>query len=242
MRVECAVEQINYLSADVRQLLLKPPRSVPPFKAGQYLELILPDRKCAFSIASMPNEPLFQLHIKPTPDSEDSTIIEALLDNPPDSLTVEYPLGECFLDNCPNRPIILIAASTGITQMKSLLGFLQEQKFRKNVFLYWGVLLEDDLYLHHDLLMLAQEWRYFHYIPVVSEITRSSSWQGKTGLVGNTVLADIEDLNTHLIYISGSPAMVYGTLDNFVQKGFDETNMHSDVFSFAPRQLTNCLL
>ena len=239
MRVECAVEQINYLSADVRQLLLKPPRSVPPFKAGQYLELILPDRKCAFSIASGPNEPLFQLHIKPTPDSEDSTIIEALLDDPPVSLTVEYPLGECFLDNCPDRPIILIAASTGITQMKSLLEFLQEHTFKKNVFLYWGVLLEDDLYLHHDLLMLAEEWRYFHYIPVVSEITRSPSWQGKIGLVGNTVLADIEDLNAHLIYISGSPAMVYGTLDNFVQKGFDEANMHSDVFSFAPRKLAN---
>ena len=235
MRIECQVHQIKNLSTDVRQLVLKPSQPIPSFEAGQYLELILPDRKCAFSIASVPSDPLLHLHIKPTPDSEDSTIIEAMLNDPPGSLSVEYPLGDCFLDHCPDRAVILIAASTGITQMRSMLGYLKEQEFNKDIFLYWGVLEQDDLYLHSELLALAEKWRHFHYIPVVSDIARSPFWQGKAGLVGNVVLADFDDLNSHSIYVSGSPVMVYATLDNFVEEGFQENNMHSDVFSFAPR-------
>ena len=235
MRIECQVHQIKKLSTDVRELVLKPSQAIPSFKAGQYLELVLPDRKCAFSIASVPSDLLLHLHIKPTPDSEDSTIIEAMLNDPPESLLVEYPLGDCFLDQCPDQAIILIAASTGITQMRSMLGYLKEHDFKKDLFLYWGVLEEEDLYLHNEFLALAENWQYFRYIPVVSEMTGSPSWQGKTGLVGNAVLTDFDDLNGHSIYISGSPGMVYATLDSFVLQGFQENNMHSDVFSFAPR-------
>jgi CDP-4-dehydro-6-deoxyglucose reductase len=68
---------------------------------------------------------------------------------------------------------------------------------------------------------------------VVSQET--DLWQGRTGLVSEAVTADIAQLNAFKIFVSGSPAMVYGTLDHFVGNGFQPEKMQSDVFSYAPR-------
>ena len=85
---------------------------------------------------------------------------------------------------------------------------------------------------------LCHEWHErdpnFHYIPVVSDPNSSPNWTGRTGLVGEAALEDFEDLNLNVI-VGGSPGMVYGTLDMFLARGFEEANMQSDVFSYAPR-------
>ena len=103
------------------------------------------------------------------------------------------------------------------------------------VFLYWGVLADSDLYLDELCKAWAQENKAFEYIPVVSEPDTSPNWSGRTGLVGNSVLEDFEDLANVMVYVSGGPGMVYATLDSFVAHGLSEANMYSDVFSYAPR-------
>lgn len=45
----------------------------------------------------------------------------------------------------------------------------------------------------------------------------------------------ISDLKALHVYASGSPAMVYGTLDALVEAGMDAHQMRADVFAYAPR-------
>ena len=45
-------------------------------------------------------------------------------------------------------------------------------------------------------------------------------------------LADLKALH---VYASGSPAMVYATLDALVDAGMDAHQMRADVFAYAPR-------
>ena len=238
MQYQCPIESISYFNGDTRKVVLAfPDGGHPEFKAGQYLEVILPadGKKCPFSIASAPGFMTgIELHVRPTPDSDDSAQIEKLLDERA-TLTVEMPKGDCFLEQAPDGPLLMLAASTGVTQMKSIIKHLLPAGLAHPVYLYWGVLIEDDLYLSDFMNGLAAQHPNLHYIPVVSEPDRSPGWQGRTGLVGEVALEDISDLSDLTVYVGGSPGMVYATLDTYVERGLPKAKMFSDVFSYAPR-------
>lgn len=231
----CSIRSIEYFNHDTRKVVLDVPADARvSFHAGQYLELHLPEKKCPFSIASSPHEDgLIELHIRPTPGSDDSRQIEDMLDSASE-LTITIPKGDCFLTEVPGRPMILIAASTGVTQMKSIIEFALHQGLTHPVALYWGVVSDSDLYMND----LCQSWtrnNLVRYVPVVSEPETSPSWTGRTGLVGDAALEDHDDLTDVLVFVGGGPAMVYATLDRFVERGMPEGSMKSDIFSYAPR-------
>jgi CDP-4-dehydro-6-deoxyglucose reductase, E3 len=237
-RLNCAIKSIDYYNSDTRRIFLEvPENSEIEFKAGQYLEMVLPDKKYPFSIASSPDvKGSIELHVRPTPNSEDSVAIENLLDSGVSHIEIEFPKGDCFVEQQPENPFILIAASTGVTQMKCIMEFLIPREIKQPVYLYWGVLTDKDLYLHDLFSDWASVHTNFHYTPVISEPDTSPDWTGRTGLVGNAVLEDMSDLSNVTVLISGGPAMVYGTLDSFVERGMPEESMISDIFSYAPRQ------
>ena len=235
-RLTCNIRSIGFFNQDTRKVLLEIPSGEDvSFCAGQYLEIILPTKKCPFSIASAPSlKGAIEIHVRPTPNSDDSVQIEKLLDAG-EPLTIELPKGNCFISTAPENPLILIAASTGITQMKSLIEHLLSIGFTCPIHLYWGVLKDSDLYLSPLCESWVRENPQIHYTPVVSELALSPDWKGRTGLVGVVALEDFQDLRDVTVFVSGGPAMVYATLDAFVAKGMPEANMHSDIFSYAPR-------
>ena len=220
------------ITPSVRRLTLIRPGHAEPFYAGQYLALVIDEVSYPFSIANAPETNLLELHIAATPNSAESDRIEQYLNADPATLDIEYPLGSCYLAALPNKPVILIAAATGITQMKSLLDWLTSASFAEQIYLYWGVRTPDDLYI--DAVFKEQaNLGALHYVPVVSE--PDAQWCGREGLVGEAVSQDLKQLNDYQIFVSGSPAMVYGTLDHFISQGFDPAQMRSDVFDYAPR-------
>mgnify|MGYP006116316099 CR=1 FL=1 len=238
IELTCPIAHISYFNSDTRRIILDFPANVDvTFSAGQYLEIILPDGKhCPFSIASPPARTGgVELHIKPTPDSDDSTVIEALLDDHSD-LTIQLPKGDCVVETAPGNPIVLIAASTGITQMHSIIEHLAGFALDQPIALYWGVLVDADLYLTETCEGWARKFTDFHFVPVVSEPEQSPTWEGRTGLVGDIALEDLSDLTHTNVIVSGSPGMVYAVFDAFVARGMPERNMTSDVFSYAPRK------
>jgi CDP-4-dehydro-6-deoxyglucose reductase len=231
--ITCPIRSVKNLNHDTRQILLDTVSGLD-FKAGQYLEVISGTRRFPFSIASAPTQsPILELHVRPTPDSADSDEFKALLDEAKE-LTIAAPKGDCIVEEAPDKPLVMLAASTGVTQMKSIIEHLLEKGLPHPTYLYWGVVSDQDLYMGD----LCHEWHErdpnFHYIPVVSDPNSSPNWTGRTGLVGEAALEDFEDLNLNVI-VGGSPGMVYGTLDMFLARGFEEANMQSDVFSYAPR-------
>jgi len=224
----------DFLAADVRRLILEKPEQIPNFYAGQYLQLIVDDQRFPFSIASTPQTNQLELHIKPTEGSADSLMVEQYLNEKPASVDFTYPHGNCYVDGVPERSVILIAAATGVTQMRSIALWLLAQPEAPTVSLFWGTLTPEELYLSDELESLAASNHRFQYCPVVSQ--GSSAWRGRQGLVVNAAIEDCEDLSSADIYISGSPTMVYGTLDRLVEQGVDADRVSADVFDYAPRQ------
>ena len=232
MGLACQVLVNAALQNGVRRLVLSLPEPLSAFSAGQYLSLTVGEKAFPFSIANAPGADHLELHIKATENSADSALVEQFLDGHPSSVTIAYPLGNCFLNQLPEQPVILIAAATGITQIKSLFDWLITQQYAQKVHLYWGVVTPEELYLD-DYFKTAAAGPNITYTPVVSR--EDTNWLGRTGLVGEAVQHDLKNLNDHLIFVSGSPGMVYGTLDLFTATGFDAKNMRSDVFDYAPR-------
>jgi CDP-4-dehydro-6-deoxyglucose reductase len=229
--ISCQVTTNEAMQNGVRRLVLSLPVAAS-FCAGQYLLLTVGDRAFPFSIANAPGGKHLELHIKATEDSPDSALIEQFLNDHPPSVTIEFPLGQCFLSQVPSQPVIFIAAATGITQIKSLFDWLTPQPGAQKVHVYWGVVTPEDLYLD-DYFKAAAGHANITYTPVVSHDHKT--WAGRVGLVGEAVQQDIKNINDHLIFVSGSPGMVYGTLDHLTATGFDPEKMRSDVFDYAPR-------
>ena len=233
-RWSARVLEHDFLAADVRRITLEKPEQAPNFYAGQYLQLIADNQRFPFSIASAPQTNQLELHIKPTKGSADSLTVEQYLDQKPASVDFTYPHGKCLVDSVPECPVILIAAATGVTQMRSIALWLLAQPEAPKVSLFWGTLTPEELYLSDELESLATSNHRFQYFPVVSQ--SGSTWSGRQGLVVNAAIEDCEDLSSADIYISGSPTMVYGTLDRLVEQGVNADRVNADVFDYAPRQ------
>ena len=231
------VEEIHQAGSDVYRIALESEKGfIPQYFAGQYLEIVLGNGQAsAFSIASAPvhQQESIELHIQKLSNSQNSDLLFEQLHN--GQVSVRMPSGNCFLpQKLPDTPLIFIAAGTGFAQMKSMVEYCLNQQHSEEIHLYWGARTPSDFYMPY----LPVQWsaRGVHYHPVVSDAVNDDDWCGRHGLLYEAILADQDKLLCGNIYLSGSPQMVYTTVDVMVDAGFDRNKMHSDVFDYAPRQ------
>jgi len=237
MLVNCLVTLCTPLNGSVYRLVLQPGEECAlSFKAGQYLNIERTDgTRSPFSIASSPDADSLELHI----DRHDSTeaIIQQALNEK--TIKVELPLGDCHLPTPLSfesaAPVILVAASTGYSQMQSILLKLFNSSLSNPIHLYWGAKRADGFYMLEQLQEWQQQHPNFHFTPVVSDASEECQWQGREGFLHNIIVEDFDNLQNAEVYIGGSPLMVYATLDVLVSHGLPEQQAYSDVFHYAPR-------
>jgi len=237
----CNIVSIEKLNHDVYQVKLLLPESAQEvsYSAGQYLDLYLANGKSAsFSIGSAPEAGLaLELHIRHNPESEMSNaLIEHLLNQP--SIDAEVGKGNATIqasDFNNEDTVILAAASTGFSQVKSVVEHLLAQGAKNEIHIYWGVRVASDLYWS----LLPEKWAAEHanitFHPVISDPTDECEWTGRTDLLPAAVLQDFSGFAGVKMLASGSPAMVYALLDACESKGMQEAQLVSDVFAYAPR-------
>lgn len=209
------------------------------YRAGQYLDILLPEgKKASFSIASAPDQGRdLELHIRQVPGSEFNAMILSYLQANP-KVEVELPKGDVNLSMAEVRPetrFVFAAASTGFAQIKSMVEHLLANQAGNRIDIYWGARMEADLYLEKLPQQWAHEHANVHFVPVVSEPENSPGWTGRTGLMPDAIAEDLDTADNLSVYACGSPGMVYALLDRLAEKGVAEQQIHSDVFAWAPR-------
>ncbi|WP_028241473.1 CDP-6-deoxy-delta-3,4-glucoseen reductase [Stutzerimonas azotifigens] len=229
--LSCQVQSCTPVGGHVFRVRLLAPAGRPPrYHAGQYLLLQRPDGEfAAFSIASAPQAGR-ELELHMLARDEAGRALIAYLERQ-GHVRVKLPFGDTHLADLPSGPLVLIAAGTGMAQMQSLIDYCRATGFAHPVHLYWGVRQPEDFYrLEHWADWQAQSNLFLHQ--VVSDVC---GWDGRCGLLHEAVRQDFPDLKPLHVYASGSPAMVYGTLDALVEAGMDAHQMRADVFAYAPR-------
>lgn len=227
----CQVISIEDLGGDVCRVQLRTPAGKPlRYHAGQYLLLERFDGELsAFSIASAPQEGrILELHILVREQSS-RALVEHLRQQR--IARIKAPLGDCRLPRLPERPLVMIAAGTGLAQMQSLTEHCLHEGFSLPLHLYWGVRQPEDFYQ-------APHWQRWQQQPNVylhQVVSDQPEWDGRQGMLSEAVCEDLAALADYDIYLCGSPPMVYGTLDALLAAGAVEEQIHSDVFAYAPR-------
>lgn len=208
------------------------------FRAGQYLQVILPDgQRRAFSMANAPHESDgAQLHIRHVPGGHFSMgLLPGLKAG--DTLQLELPHGDFWLREDSERPLLMVAGGTGFAPIKSIIDHLVRRKIARPLALYWGSRQPEGLYAPEVIAKWQQALPGLRYEPVISDVATGASWHGRMGLVQEAVLADQTDLSGHDVYACGAPAMVAALRRACVeQRGLPEGRFFSDAFvSQAPR-------
>jgi CDP-4-dehydro-6-deoxyglucose reductase, E3 len=229
------VQKKESLSHDVIRLYLKLPEvERMQFRAGQYIDILLPDgRKRSFSIANAPHDDaLLELHIRHV-DGGDFTgyVVDELHEK--DILRIEGPHGSFFLREEANRPLIFMAGGTGFAPIKGIIEHALAEGINQPMHLYWGVRSAKDLYLDELPLKWAKHLPHFHFIPVFSQAEENSTDNVRHGYVHDAVIKDFPSgLADYDIYASGPPVMVHAGFDAFKTHGLMENRYFSDAFEF----------
>ncbi|MCY1498158.1 Terephthalate 1,2-dioxygenase, reductase component 2 [compost metagenome] len=229
-KLACQVTLCQPVGGDVWRVRLRAPAGKPPrYHAGQYLLIDREDGSSAFSLASAPHEGRdLELHILAREGNALLLVEQLQLGG---MVGVQLPFGDAHLADLPDGPLVLIAAGTGMGQMHSLIEHCRAQGFAHPVHLYWGVRRPEDFYeLPH-----WQQWQGVPNLHLHQVVSDPCDWPGRHGLLHEAVCEDFADLRGLTVYASGSPAMVYGTLDALVEAGMDAHQMRADVFAYAPR-------
>lgn len=232
------VQTMEKLTNDVMVMFLQLPASERlQFVAGQYLEFILKDgKRRAFSIANAPHDATtIELHLRLVAGGQFTNYV--FNEMPAKAIVrIEAPLGTFYLREDSQKPVIFVAGGTGFAPIKGIIEHMLHNKIQREIILYRGGRTQGDLYMD----ALCQRWAEFvpnfTYIPVLSEApAEAASWQGRTGLVHQAVLADYPDLSAYQAYVCGAPGMVEVAHQTFVAQGLNADEFFSDAFTFAPK-------
>lgn len=239
--VKCQVLTVERLKGHVYQVDFQLPAGKQPgFFPGQYLALQLPgkEEESYFSIASRPGLRQLSLHIQADPHLVSAIEVIAYLESCVEqklSATLSLPYGEACLTTIPDKPLILIAAGTGFAQMKSIVEYLFECQFRQPVSLYWGVRKEEDMYLQELAQTWSQDHEKFTFVPLFADI-ENIQVNDHHNQLSDAVLVNQHDLSDAMVFVSGSPKLVFSAMDALVEAGLPEKQFFSDVLAYAKRE------
>lgn len=231
--LSCRVAKVEHLARDIRRIFLRT-TSVKrlAFKAGQYIDILLPDgQRRSFSIASMPsNNAFIELHIRMVDGGKFS---HDILDNLTADTTLNIcgPFGNLYLRENSRRPIIFMAGGTGFSPIKAIIEHALARGITRPMHLYWGARTKNGFYLD----TLVNEWTvnypHFTYTPIMSEPLHDARQEKRDNPV-NAIIADYPNLSDHEIYASGPPTMISTGYAAFVAQRLSPENFFADHFEF----------
>lgn len=239
--ISCQITSLTSLTEHVYKVLLKPSEKID-FIAGQYLNFVMSEEdKRPFSIASSPNSDLIELQIGAfVADSYPMQVIDRLKSSQENNqtVTIEMPLGDAQLRTESERPLLLLAGGTGFSYIKSMFEYLAEQKSQRQILVYWGLREESAAYELEKTAEIIATLPHAKFIPVIEnvsenrEFTAADVWQGKSGLVHQAAMQDIENLAAYDIYLAGRFDMVGAIRTDFVKHGAVLEHMYADAFAY----------
>lgn len=236
----CLVEEVEDLTPDVFRVQMEGRPEAVAHAPGQYLELRLDDETWVpFSIANAHGgDGMIELHIQHWPERENSARMRELV-QVSSRLTLRLPGGDCALDPDSTRPLLLIAAGTGFSQMKAISEAALAQNPGRQIDLWWAARERRQLYLERLPVEWAEAYPGFRFHPV-TELAPEEPWAGE-GVIGHRGRIDealaegLDDVSGQDVYLSGSPGMVYACVDVLASLGLSPSRTFSDVFAYAPR-------
>jgi len=239
-KFRAVVERITSLTHDIKELKLKllEPEEIE-FKAGQYVQLIIPPYgkasesvMRAYSISSPPSQnDAIELIIRKVPGGIATTYI---FEHMEEGEKIEFvgPVGEFYL-RPTNARIIAIAGGSGMAPIKSIIMDMYEKGIEREIYFFFGARSKADLF-HLDCYdELQKKYPYLHFVPALSDPKPEDEWDGEVGLVTEVAEKYLKSLPPadQEGYLCGSPGMISACVKLLTRYGVDESRIYYDKFA-----------
>lgn len=229
--VKAKLYRVRMAAPDVAVVDLRFPAGVKvPFKAGQYLQVLLDgEAPRSFSMANTPRaSDAAQLHVRVLQGGLFGARILPTL-QPGSEVQVELPFGDFHLRE-GDSPVLLVAGGTGFAPIQAILEEALPKQRHRSFTLYWGARQADGLYALEQVRKWEQRHPNFRFVGVVSD--GEAAVPLRSGLVHEAVLADHPALEGYDVYACGTPGLVTAARASFVaHKGLAPARFYSDAFA-----------
>ncbi|NLJ71451.1 MAG: 2Fe-2S iron-sulfur cluster binding domain-containing protein [Syntrophomonadaceae bacterium] len=237
-KVKLKVMDIIEESSQVKTLrLVSPTNSLPPFLAGQYINLFLDiagvRTSRPYSISSSPAQRAYY-------DITVGRIKEGFVS---DYLLDKVVVGDVFEASSPTgnfyynplfhgNDLVFIAGGTGITPFMSMIREVLDRGIQRKIHLFYGANTLEEAFFNDELLAKAKKFSNFKYDLVISN--PPADYDGLKGLIdGKLIKEELDDINRKTFYVCGPTAMYEFCLPELERLGIPRKRIRREVFSLA---------
>ncbi|MDQ3979264.1 MAG: FAD-dependent oxidoreductase [Actinomycetota bacterium] len=164
-------------------------------------------RRSPYCIVSPPaSDGRFQLLVRVVPDGPLSQYLDAL--RPGEEVAFRGPVGRSMAYGDPDdgRDLVLVATGVGVGPFLSLATHLLAGGFERDIHLFWGLRLVEDICLTDELDGLEERYSNFRYDVSLSQ--PPADWPGPRGRVTETMPGMLERLGGTQFLLCGNGAMI----------------------------------
>jgi ferredoxin-NADP reductase len=207
------------------------------YRAGQFVDITLLDppetdaegNTRGFSISSAPSEDVIMI----TTRLRDTAFKRALQTLPiGTAVKIEGPFGDLRLHHA-DRPAVVLTGGIGITPFRSiLLETIRAGGLPYPVVVLYANRRPRDAAFLDELRALAGQDEYFRFVPTMSGLDASDSWDGERGRIDPSMLDRyLRGMTDAIYYLTGPPGMVHGLRTMLVESGVDEDDIRTEEFT-----------
>lgn len=227
------VLETRVLGPGVVQVLLERPEAFE-YEAGQFVNVVRPADGLTrpYSLASLPSEPLLELHVAVKPSGNMSRWLTAARGEP---VRLRGPLGECsYRAPTLEAPLLLVGTGTGLAPLLGVLRQALERGHRGPIHVHHGSRSLEGLYRWDELCALAERHPNLELQGWVGEEPGTSKPRVRFGRIDRQLLQQYAPVRSAEIYLCGNPTLVANLKKYAYLRGASLERIYADPFVSAP--------
>ncbi len=241
-RIHLVVSRIRRETESTKTLRFIPREGwLPPFQAGQYINLFLEidgvRTSRPYSISSPPNQTgYYEITVRKGPGGFVSAhLCDAVKKG--DEFVSGSPTGNFYYNPLYHGDdLVFLAGGSGITPFMSMIREVTDRGLGRNIHLVYGSRSEDEIIFGDELTSLAGQYGNFTLTRVISEPT--PGYEGRTGFISAELLKSVLGaLSSKTFYICGPEAMYSFCLPELRKLDVPRRRIRREVFGL-PSDIT----
>lgn len=204
------------------------------FKAGQFVLVKAKHPETgellsrAYSIASPPSEThVLRLNLEIVPQGKLTPLMEQWEVGAP--VELQGPFGHFVVKSgSEKKTLLFVATGVGVAPFRSMIEDLLAKSDSRELYLYFGVRSEEDIFYREVFEALARAHPNFHFMLTLSR--PRDDWTGSTGRVTALLPHASFDPSTTEAYLCGGKPMIDDVKKILLDKGFPANQIHFEPF------------
>lgn len=232
--IAARIVEVTHLSGSVVRLRLQPEQPLA-YEAGQYLSLQRSDGLTrSYSLASLPSEPLLELHLRRMPSGQMSTWAYEQA-RPDMTVSLRGPFGSCCYAADPiDAPILMVGVGTGLAPLWGVVRQALASGHVGPITLFQASAEPAGLYMRDELLELA---RVHPQLQIRSCVLHGGGGELEQGAVDALAVEHLRasgNIAAHMAFVCGDSAIVQRVRRGLFMAGMSPRRILLDAFVTAP--------